>query len=225
MKSKFSRQIMLGVTVCLLALHASAQVTQLTLQVLNQTDKKATYRLTNNSDKHLTCYSVAVDVIQNNGEINSGQESECSYERGILALHAFLERTTNIEGNRVNHSGIARVEIEPSLAVFQDGSSQARDDRSWHILMDNVKLENYGVRDVIDAIQSSGNDPVKAASILKAKQSTIPSKSPYDYRLKEALTFLEKSPKPDKVKAYVDYLKRTYASYKPLADLQPGGGK
>jgi hypothetical protein len=224
-KSKRSFCCAASLLVLLLVGAASAQVTQLTLQILNQTDKKATYRLTNNSDKPLTCYSVAVDVIQNSGEINSGQESECSYERGILAAHASLERTTNIEGNRVNHSGIARVEIEPSLAVFQDGSSQARDDRSWHILMDNVKLENYGVRDVIDAIQSSGNDPAKAASILKTKQSSIPSKSPYDYRLKEAITFLEKSPTPDKVKAYVDHLKKTYASYKLFADLQPGGGK
>jgi hypothetical protein len=190
------------------------------VQLLSRTKKKATYRLTNNSDKPLTCYSVAVDVTYNNGEINPGQESECMYDRAILAPHASLERTTNIEGNTVNHSGVAKVVIEPTLAVFQDGSSQAKDDRSWHILMDNVKSENDGVRTVLDAIQSCGGDSVCVLRLLEPMRGTPPPKLPYWNCVKDAITFFKKSPRPDQVKVYVDHLEQAYESHKPYADLR-----
>lgn len=214
----------LAVLLLCLCVSASAQVTQLSLQVLNQSEKKATYRLTNNSDKPLTCYSVAVSVTYNDGQVASTQTSECDYATGILAPQASVERTVNLELNTSNHSGTARMEILPSLAVFQDGTTETKDVKSWHILMDSVKSENDGTRDVIATLQKTGNDPVKAIAALKILQQKATPKSPYDDRLKEAIAFLTKSPKADDVKAYADHLGKAYTMHKPYADLQPAGG-
>jgi P pilus assembly chaperone PapD len=62
------------------------QVTQMTTQIVSQDGKTVTYRVTNNSDKPLTCYSVAVDITHNDGEVDHGEQSECSYDsKGALA--------------------------------------------------------------------------------------------------------------------------------------------
>jgi hypothetical protein len=90
--------------------------------------------------------------------------------------------------------------------------------------MDSVKSENDGTRDVIATLQKAGNDPVKAVAALKILQQKATPKSPYDYRLKEAIALLTKSPKADEVKAYADRLQEAYTTHKPYADLQPAGG-
>jgi hypothetical protein len=204
---------------------SSAQVTQLSVQILNQDEKEksVTYRVTNNSDKLLTCYSVAVIVTHYDGEVNEAQQSECQYDTGILASQASLERTTNAEGNGVNRSGITKVEVQPILAVFKDGSTESRDTSSWHHLMDNVKSENDGIHDVLTTLQTE-SDPVKAAAVLETLRRKAVPQSSYDYRLKDAITFLKKSPKPEAIKAYVDKLQKDYSTRKPYADLKPAGG-
>lgn len=203
---------------------AFAQVTRLSVQVLTQNDKTATYRVFNNTEKPLTCYSVAIDVTHNDGAVNHSEASECQYDaNGILAPHGSIDRNTNLESS--NHSGIAKVEVQPSLAVFQDGSSEAKDDHSWHVLMDSVKSDNDGVHDVIVAIQQFKSQPLKAAATLEPLRGKATAQSPYERQLRHAIAFLKKNPPPDKVKEYLDNLEREYKLHKPYADLRPRGGK
>ena len=200
---------------------SSTQVTQLSVQIIKQDAKTATYRLTNYSGQVLACYSVAVTVVQNNGESNEGQSSECDYAKGVLAPHASLQREANIEGNLANHSGVSGVDIKPVLAVFEDGSSEQRNDRDWHILMDSVKSENEGTRAVIAAIQQSPRDPLKAAAALEALRQKAEPHSPYDGELRRTIEFLKKSPSSDDLKVYLANEQKLYQQRKPY--LRPPG--
>ena len=198
-----------------------AQVTQLSVQIIKQDRKTATYRLTNNSGQVLACYSVAVTVVQNDGESNEGQSSECYCAKGVLAPHASFQREANIQGNLANHSGVASVDIKPVLAVFEDGSSEQRNDRDWHILMDSVRSESDGIREVIAAIQQSPGDPLKAAAALEALRQKAGPHSPNELELKYAIDFLKKSPSSDDLKVYLANEQKLYQQRKPY--LHPPG--
>ena len=191
-----------------------AQVTQLSVQIIKQDARTAAYRLTNNSGQVLACYSVAVTVVQNNGESNEGQSSGCDCAKGMLAPHASLQREADIQGNLANHSGVSRVDIKPVLAVFEDGSSEQRNDRDWHILMDSVKLETDGIREVIAAIQQSPSDPLKAAAALEALRQKAEPHSPYEYELRYAIDFLKKWPSSDGLKVYLANEQKLYQQRK-----------
>jgi hypothetical protein len=202
------------------------QVTQITTQIVSQNEKTATYRVTNNSDKSLTCYSVAVDITHNDGEVVHGEESECRYDsKGALAPDAYRERTTNAEGNQVNHSGVATVDVRPILAVFQDGSSESMDKASFHHLMDGVKNDAEGTRMVLSTLQKSTNDPAKAVASLEEQRKYAAPQSLYNRQLRDAIAFLKKSPAPSELEAYRRRLQKSYDTLKPYAYLQPGGVK
>jgi hypothetical protein len=200
---------------CLLPTLATAQKS-LSVEIVNQNEKTVTLRVTNNSDKPVTCYSVAIDITYSDGNVHQSQESECYYAADrMLAPGASLEHTSHLSPS---HGTIAKVEVQPTLAVFQDGSSEKRDDKSWHILMDSVKSNNDGERDILTVVQQSNNDPVKAASALEPlKQKAAPG-SPYETRLKSAITFLKTNPSPDDVKAFVGRVQHAYDLHKPYAN-------
>jgi hypothetical protein len=200
---------------CLLPILATAQKS-LSVEILNQNEKTVTFRVTNHSDKPLTCYSVAIDTTYSDGNVDQSQESECYYaaER-MLAPGGSLEHTSQLSPS--SHGTIAKVEVQPTLAVFQDGSSEKRDDKSWHILMDSVKSNNDGERDILTVVQQSNNDPVKAASALEALRQKAAPGSPYETRLKSAITFLKTNPSSDDVKAFVGRVQHAYDLHKPYA--------
>lgn len=198
-----------------------AQVTQLSVQIIKQDAKTAIYRLTNNSGQVLACYSVAVTVVQNDGESNEGQSSECDCAKGVLAPHASLHREANIQGNLANHSGFSSVDIQPVLAVFKDGSSEQRNDRDWHILMDSVKSESEGIREVIAAIQQSPSDPLQAAAALEVLRQKAAPHSAYEGELRYSIDFLKKSPSSDDLKVYLANEQKLYQQRKPY--LHPPG--
>jgi hypothetical protein len=200
----------------LLCAFSSAQVTHVAVEMLNQDGNKINYRLTNNSDKALTCYSVAVDITYNDGKVDTGQSSECqNTPGGILAPQASLERTTGLGSNA---SGVAKIAIEPSLAIFEDGSKEVRDAHSWHILIDSLQSDSDGQRDAIATIKQFTNDPAKALTALQALREKASPKSPYDYRLNDAITFLKKNPSPADLTKYLDHLQKDYTQKKPYAD-------
>ena len=197
---------------------ASGQVTKISVQITDQNEKTVTYRVTNNSDKPLTCYSVAVDVMYSDGTVNQSQESKCQYgTKGIVGAQASMEQQGYLSPS--SHGAIAKVEVEPTLAVFQDGSSEKRDVKSWHILMDSVKSNFEGERDVISALQSN-SDPAKAASTLETLRQKAAPGSPYENRLKEAITYLKTNPSPAELKAYLAHVQEGYELHKPYADLR-----
>jgi hypothetical protein len=169
---------------------------------------------------------VAVDTTHNDGKVDHGEQSECRYDsKGALAPEAYSEHTTNAEGNQVNHSGVATVDVRPILAVFQDGSSESMDKASFHHLMDGVKSDAEGTRTVLSTLQRSRNDPAKAVASLEEQSKYAAPQSLYDRQLKEAIAFLEKSPPPSELEAYRRRLQKSYDAVKPYAYLQPGGVK
>ena len=140
---------------------------------------------------------MAVDITHNDGEVDHGEQSECRYDsKGALAPDAYREHTTNAEGNQVNHSGVAAVDVRPILAVFQDGSSESTDKASFHHLMDGVKNDAEGTRMVLSTLQKSTNDPAKAVASLEEQRKYAAPQSLYDRQLRDAIAFLKKSPAP-----------------------------
>ena len=210
---------MFAVSLLLLSSMAVAQKS-LSVEILNQDQKTVTFRITNNSAKPLTCFSVAVVVTYTDGEKNESQESECHYNaQQMLAPQASMEHTSHLSPKSPSGGGtVANVEVQPTLAVFQDGSSEQRDAKSFHILMDSVKSNNDGERDVLAAVQQANNDPAKAAATLEALRQKAPTGSPYENRLKEAIAFLKKNPSPDDVKAFVGRVQHGYEIHKPFAN-------
>jgi hypothetical protein len=197
----------------------------LSVEITNQNEKTVTFHVTNNSDKPLTCFSVAIDVTYSDGEKHESQESECHYNaQQMLAPQASLEHTSHLSPKSPSGGGgtVANVEVHPTLAVFQDGSSEQRDAKSFHILMDSVKSNNDGERDVLAAVQQANNDPAKAVATLEALRQKAPTGSPYENRLKEAVAFLKKNPSPDDMKEFVGRIQHGYELHKPYANTKSG---
>jgi hypothetical protein len=166
------------VTLMLCAAAATAQVKQVTAQLVSQTDKAITYRITNESRQAMAAYTLGIDIVYADGHTAHSEQSEdFGPTREGIAAGVAREATLGY-GTSPAHGRIVQVTLTPLVAIYHDGSAEAQDAAVFHRIADHRVMVAKALEEITSAIQQALSDrtdehpSIKAATLIEADIKT-----------------------------------------------------